>query len=74
MEEITQFDLPVNAYASFDAQSMRDLILDRLNNNSDIGFTDQNYEGSNLNAIIDIIGYSFHTLMFYLNQTRYTIQ
>lgn len=69
MEEITQFDLPVNAYASFDAQSMRDLIIDRLNNNSDIGFTDQNYEGSNLNAIIDIIGYSFHTLMFYLNQT-----
>ena len=48
MEEITQFDLPVNAYASFDAQSMRDLIIDRLNNNSDIGFTDQNYEGRRL--------------------------
>ena len=68
-EEITQFDLPKNSYAAFDAQSMRDLIIDRLNNNSATTFTDQNYEGSNLNAIIDVIAYSFHTLLFYLNQT-----
>ena len=69
MADITEFNLPVNSYAAFDAQSMRDLIIDRLNNNSSISFTDQNFEGSNLNAIIDIVSYSFHTLLFYLNQT-----
>lgn len=69
MADITEFNLPINSYASFDAQSMRDLIIDRLNNNSSISFTDQNFEGSNLNAIIDIVSYSFHTLLFYLNQT-----
>lgn len=69
MADITEFDLPINSYAAFDAQSMRDLIIDRLNNNSSIAFTDQNFEGSNLNAVIDIISYSFHTLLFYLNQT-----
>jgi hypothetical protein len=69
MAEYTEFDLPTNSYAAFDAQSMRDLIIDRLNNNSNVSFTDQNFEGSNLNAIIDVIAYSFHTLMFYLNQT-----
>ena len=69
MDNITEFDLPLNSYASFDAQSMRDLIIERLNNDSSISFTDQNFEGSNLNAVIDIISYSFHTLLFYLNQT-----
>ena len=69
MDNITEFDLPVNSYASFDAQSMRDLIIERLNNDSSISFTDQNFEGSNLNAVIDIVSYSFHTLLFYLNQT-----
>lgn len=69
MANITEYNLPIDAYASFDARSLRDLIVDRLNNNSDISFTDQNYEGSNLNAIIDIIAYSYHTLLFYLNQT-----
>lgn len=69
MDNITEFNLPTNSYASFDAQSMRDLIIDRLNNDSSISFTDQNFQGSNLNAVIDIISYSFHTLLFYLNQT-----
>ena len=69
MANITEFDLPTNSYASFDAQSMRDLIIERLNDDSSISFTDQNFQGSNLNAIIDIVGYSFHTLLFYLNQT-----
>ena len=67
MDNITEFDLPLNSYASFDAQSMRDLIIERLNNDSSISFTDQNFEGSNLNAVIDIVSYSFHTLLFYLN-------
>ena len=68
MADITEFNLPVDSYAAFDAQSMRDLIIQRLNDSPSI-FTDQNFEGSNLNAIIDVIAYSFHTLLFYLNQT-----
>jgi hypothetical protein len=32
-------------------------------------FVDQNYEGSNISAILDILAYYTHVLMFYLNQT-----
>ena len=32
MAKFTQFDLPTDAYASFDAQSLRDLIISRINN------------------------------------------
>lgn len=56
-----------NSYAAFDAISLRNLIIERLNKQG--VFTDQNYIGSNLASIIDIISYSFHTLMFYLNKT-----
>lgn len=63
----TDFTLPQNAYATFDAVSMRQLIIDRLNTNN--VFKDQNFEGSNLNALIDIIAYMYHVLLFYLNQT-----
>jgi len=66
---LTEFNLPTNAYTGFDAQSMRDLIISRLNNDKTINFTDQNFEGSNISALIDIIAYSYHTLLFYLNQT-----
>jgi hypothetical protein len=66
---LTEFDLPTNAYTSFDAQSMRDLIISRLNADSTINFTDQNFEGSNVSALIDILAYTYHTLLFYLNQT-----
>ena len=66
---LTEFDLPTNAYASFDAQTMRDLIVTRLNNDNTINFTDQNFEGSNISGLIDILAYTYHTLMFYLNQT-----
>ena len=69
MANFTEFNLPVNAYASFDAQSLRDLIIDRLNNDTKFNFTDQNFEGSNISALLDIIAYSYHTLLFYLNQT-----
>ena len=31
-------------------------------------FTDQNYEGSNLSALIDVIAYSYHVLIYYLNK------
>jgi hypothetical protein len=67
--ETLDYNLPQNAYASFDARSLRDFIIETLNNDSSIDFTDQNFQGSNLNAIINIVAYSYHTLLFYLNQT-----
>ena len=67
--KFTEFNLPTDAYTGFDAQSMRELIIARLNNDNVINFTDQNFEGSNVSALIDIIAYSYHTLLFYLNQT-----
>jgi len=69
MANFTEFNLPTDAYTGFDAQSLRDLIIDRINNDTTINFTDQNFEGSNISALIDIISYSYHTLLFYLNQT-----
>ena len=69
MANFTEFNLPTNAYTGFDAQSLRDLIIDRINNDTSINFTDQNFEGSNISGLIDILAYTYHTLMFYLNQT-----
>ena len=63
---LVEYNLPKNAYASFDAMSMKQLIIDKLNTNAI--FRDQNYEGSNLNSIIDIIAYMYHVLLFNLNQ------
>jgi len=65
--EFLDFSLPQNAYAAFDAVSLKDYIVNRLNTNEK--FTDQNYDGSNLAAVIDIIAYSYHVLLFYLNNT-----
>jgi hypothetical protein len=56
-----------NEYVAFDAVSLKEFIRAKLSN-SEL-FTDQAYEGSNLNAINNIISYSFHTLMYYMNQT-----
>jgi len=61
------FSIPKNGYAAFDATGMRDLIVNRLNAQG--VFTDQNYTGSNMSTIVEIIAYSYHVLMFYLNQT-----
>ena len=47
------FNLPQDAYVAFDATTLKDFIIQRLNENEK--FTDQNYEGSNLAAVIDII-------------------
>ena len=66
-QTLTDFSLPTDAYASFDAVSLKALIKERLDETS--MFTDQNYEGSNLSSLIDIISYSYHVLLFYLNQT-----
>ncbi len=62
-----EFPLPKDGYAAFDAISMRNLILQRLDNQGI--YTDQNYVGSNLAAIIDVVSYSFNTLIYYLNKT-----
>ena len=56
-----------NSYIAFDGTSIRDLIINRLNQGQ--VFTDQNYQGSNISALIDIIGYTFSTLLYYLNKT-----
>ena len=66
-QNFTDFTLPKNSYATFDALTMKQVIKDRLT----LGgvFTDQAYEGSNINAINDIIALSYHYLLFYLNST-----
>lgn len=61
------FDIPKGGYAAFDAMSLRQLIINRLNEQGT--FTDQNYIGSNLAAIVDIVAYAYNTLIFYLNRT-----
>ena len=61
------FPLKQDAYAAFDAISLRNLIVQRLNDQGII--TDQNYLGSNIASIIDIVSYAFNTLIYYLNKT-----
>ena len=66
-EQFTDYNLPEKAYTTFDAQSLKALIVDRLKTQG--VFTDQIYEGSNMSSFIDIIAYSYHVLLFYLNRT-----
>jgi len=61
------FDIPKGGYIAFDAMSLRQLIIDRLNEQQ--VFTDQNFIGSNLASIIDIISFSYNALIYYLNKT-----
>ena len=63
----TDFPLKQNAYVAFDAQSLKNLMIDQLNRGG--VFTDQIFEGSNFNSLLDVIAYSYHVLLFYLNQT-----
>ena len=67
IKNFTEYNLPQNAYATFDATSLKSLIIQRLNE-SEV-FRDQNFEGSNINAFIDVVAYMYHTLLFYLNTT-----
>lgn len=62
-----EFNLPNNAYVNFDAVSLKAFMIDQLNKGGQ--FTDQNYEGSNMSSLIEILAYYTHVLMFYLNQT-----
>jgi hypothetical protein len=59
--------LEKNSYLNFDAVNLKSLIVDRLNKGK--VFTDQNYQGSNLSAVIDVISLVFGNLLFYLNKT-----
>jgi len=61
------FDLTNTGYVAFDALSLKSLINARLNSKN--FFTDQNFEGSNISSVIDIIAYAYHVLIFYLNRT-----
>ena len=67
MSQQTDFNIPVDGYATFDALSMKELIKERLSENG--FYTDQDFEGSNLSSLIDVLAYSYHVQMFYLNQT-----
>lgn len=61
------YEIPTDGYVAFDAKSLKSLITTRLNTNN--YFTDQNFEGSNISSIIDIIAYAYNVLIFYLNRT-----
>lgn len=63
----TDLNIQPNEYVAFDAVTLRDFIRNRLTESG--LFTDQYLEGSNLTAITNIVAYSFHTFMFYLNKT-----
>jgi hypothetical protein len=52
-------------YLKFDAQTIKDGIVQNLTNNSD--FTDQLFEGSNLMTMIDMTSYMFQVLTYYAN-------
>lgn len=67
INNFTEFNLPKDAYTAFEAETLKNLIIARLNENQ--VFRDQNFEGSNINAFIDIVAYMYHVLIFYLNST-----
>jgi len=67
LQDFTDYKLPKNAYLTFDANSLKSLIIERLNENEI--FTDQNFEGSNFSAFIDVVAYMYHVLLFQLNTT-----
>ena len=67
IENNIEFKIPKDGYLSFDALTLKQFIKDRLNDSK--LFTDQNYEGSYMSTLNEIIAYTFHTLMYYLNRT-----
>lgn len=67
MATFNDFNFSKDGYVAFDALSLKSLITTRLNTNN--VFTDQNFEGSNLSSLIDIIAYAYHVLIFYLNRS-----
>lgn len=61
------FPLPKDGYLAFDSLSLKAYLKQRLTDNG--VFTDAAYEGSNISQIIDILAYTFNTLIYYLNRT-----
>lgn len=61
------FPVSKDAYLSFDGLSIKDKIKERLTQTGI--FTDQNFEGSNLAALNDVISMVFSLLLFNLNKT-----
>ena len=61
------FPVPSDAYLAFDGLTIRDKIRQRLTQTG--VFTDQNFEGSNLSAINDVIAMVFSLLIYNLNKT-----
>ena len=67
MANDNDFPLEKDAYLTFDALTLKEHIKTRLNESG--VWTDQNYEGSNISTMIDIVAYTFNTLIYYLNRT-----
>ena len=65
-KNIQDYNLSDAGYVAFDAVSLKDIIIERLSRNG--VFTDQNYEGSNWSAFIDVVSVSYHYLIYYLNK------
>jgi hypothetical protein len=65
--KFTDYTLSRDSYVAFDALTLKDFIVKRLTDEGT--FSDQVYEGSNLASIVEIIAYSYHVLLFYLNNT-----
>lgn len=66
MSQLPEYTLPKDAYVNFDALSLKSYMISQLNKEGK--FTDQNYEGSNISSIINILSYFTHVLLFYANQ------
>ena len=52
-------------FLHFNAYSIKEMIVRKLTEDTD--FTDQIYEGSNLNILIDLVAYMYQCLMYNLN-------
>lgn len=67
MSNNTDFTMPVDGYLTFDALSLKQFVKDRLNETG--VFTDQNFEGSYISTVVEIIAIVFNQLLYYLNRT-----
>lgn len=67
MSNQNEYPLPKDSYVAFDAISLRNHLLRRLDEQGT--FTDHNYIGSNLASIIDIVSFTYNALIYYLHRT-----
>ena len=69
MSDLSSSDFPIakDAYLAFDGLTIKEKIKQRLNQTG--VFTDQNYEGSNLSALNDVVAMVFSLLIYNLNKT-----